>query len=143
VLGRKTVERRCGSRLASRCPSCSALYAAEARALIRAGLMDPETGLPLPATSVTLTAPGANVFGQAGDTVVPGDLTLATALDQHRRDERHSPRPPGLRCERCPETAVHDVLNSDTPSDTDLSPHGLCLAHLGFDFAAVVVVDEP
>ena len=64
VLGRKTVERRCGSRLASQCPSCSALYAADARALIRAGLTEPGTGRPLSATFVTLTAPGANVFGQ-------------------------------------------------------------------------------
>jgi hypothetical protein len=64
VLDRKTVERRCGSRLASQCPSCSALYAADARALIRAGLTEPGTGRPLAATFVTLTAPGANVFGQ-------------------------------------------------------------------------------
>jgi hypothetical protein len=64
VLRRKAVERRCGSRLASQCPSCSALYAADARALIRAGLTEPGTGQPLPATFVTLTAPGANVFGQ-------------------------------------------------------------------------------
>lgn len=64
VLGRRSVERRCGSRLASRCPSCSALYAADDRALIRAGLTDAETGRPLPATFVTLTAPGARVFGQ-------------------------------------------------------------------------------
>ena len=51
--------------------------------------------------------------------VLPGDLALGPALDQHRRDDqlRHPHRPPLVsRCERCPETAVNDVLNSDTTS---------------------------
>lgn len=63
VLSQRSVEKRCGTRLASRCPSCSDLYAGDARALIRSGLTDPETGAAGPLTFITLTAPGADVFG--------------------------------------------------------------------------------
>ncbi len=63
VLAQQVVERRCGTRLASVCPSCSALYAGDARALIRSGLTDPMTGERVELTFVTLTAPGADVFG--------------------------------------------------------------------------------
>lgn len=57
------VERRCGSRLATKCPSCSALYVGDAKAVIRSGLFD-EEGTVKQATLVTLTAPGAGRFGQ-------------------------------------------------------------------------------
>lgn len=55
--------RRCQSRIESKCPSCSNLYRGDAFALIRAGLMD-GTNKPRPVTMITLTAPGADVFGQ-------------------------------------------------------------------------------
>jgi hypothetical protein len=56
--------------------------------------------------------------------IVPGDLTLGSALDQYRHDNqpRHTHHSPlALRCERCPETGVNDVLNSDTPGGTNKS----------------------
>ena len=56
------VERRCGSRLASRCASCSALYVGDAKAVIRSGLVR-EDGQVKQTTLVTLTAPGASTFG--------------------------------------------------------------------------------
>lgn len=64
MLDHRPVSRRCGTRLASSCSSCSALYAGDARALIRGGLVDEQTGRALDATFITLTAPGADVFGQ-------------------------------------------------------------------------------
>lgn len=55
--------RRCQSRLESKCPSCSKLYRGDAWAVIRGGLMD-AANKPKPMTMITLTAPGADVFGQ-------------------------------------------------------------------------------
>jgi len=55
--------RRCQSRIEAKCPSCSKLYRGDAFAVIRAGLMD-ATNKPRPMTMITLTAPGADVFGQ-------------------------------------------------------------------------------
>lgn len=55
--------RRCQSRIETKCPSCSKLYRGDAFAVIRAGLMD-ATNKPRPVTMITLTAPGADVFGQ-------------------------------------------------------------------------------
>lgn len=59
VVREDTVRRRCGTRLASECPSCSELYRGDALAVLRSGLTDAK-GL---YTFVTLTAPGAGVFG--------------------------------------------------------------------------------
>lgn len=56
------VQRRCGSRLAGRCASCSALYVGDAKAVIRSGLVG-ENGEVKETTLVTLTAPGAATFG--------------------------------------------------------------------------------
>jgi hypothetical protein len=53
----------------------------------------------------------------AGHAVLACDLALAASLDQDGCDHqlRHPHRSPlGSGCERCPETAVNDVLNSDT-----------------------------
>ncbi len=55
--------RRCQNRIASKCPSCSSLYRGDAIAVFRAGLMN-EANKPRPFTLITLTAPGAEVFGQ-------------------------------------------------------------------------------
>lgn len=55
--------RRCQSRIEAKCPSCAKLYRSDAFAIIRAGLMD-ATNKPRPVTMITLTAPGADVFGQ-------------------------------------------------------------------------------
>ena len=59
----REVLRRCGSRRSAECASCSALYKGDAFAVIRSELQD-EGGNVRTATWVTLTAPGANVFGQ-------------------------------------------------------------------------------
>lgn len=60
----------------------------------------------------------------AGHPVLARDRALGPALDQDRGDHqlRHPHRSPlRSRCERCPETPVNDVLNSDTtPSASDL-----------------------
>jgi hypothetical protein len=54
--------KRCGSRRQSDCPSCSALFQGDAAAVLRSGLFDAD-GKAKAATWVTLTAPGADVFG--------------------------------------------------------------------------------
>lgn len=54
----RDMQRRCGTRLASSCESCSALYAGDARAVISSGVAEDEVY-----TWITLTAPGADVFG--------------------------------------------------------------------------------
>lgn len=54
--------KRCGNRRESHCPSCAALYRGDAIAIIRSGLYGAD-GRQRPATWVTLTAPGAAVFG--------------------------------------------------------------------------------
>ena len=56
--------KRCGTRIADRCPSCSALYRGDAFQVIRSGLFDRVTNLPKLVTMITLTAPGADVFGK-------------------------------------------------------------------------------
>jgi hypothetical protein len=53
----------------------------------------------------------------AGEPVGSGDLGLRAALHQdrgHHQLRRRHRSPLDVRCERCPETAVNDVLNSDT-----------------------------
>jgi len=62
-ISHREILRRCQSRLEAKCPSCSKLYRGDASAIIRAGLMD-ATNKPRPFTMITLTAPGADVFGQ-------------------------------------------------------------------------------
>jgi hypothetical protein len=62
----------------------------------------------------------------AGHPVGAGDLALGPAFDQHRGDHqlRHPHRSPlRLGCERCPATAVNDVLNSDTAVGTQVRTH--------------------
>lgn len=54
----REVLRRCGTRLASKCESCSELYAGDARGVINSGIVGGEAF-----TWLTLTAPGADVFG--------------------------------------------------------------------------------
>jgi hypothetical protein len=55
------VLKACGSRRETRCPSCAALYRADARHLVRAGLIGgkgvPEEVIHRPAVLLTLTAP--------------------------------------------------------------------------------------
>lgn len=97
VAGRTTLEVRCQSRLTKECPSCAALYAGDARAVLRDGLLDAD-GQPIPTTLVTLTASGRKVFGdvhqlmttrrgkrsrtcRCGRTHLKGDLRLGTPLD--------------------------------------------------------------
>ena len=57
-------QKRCGTRIESKCASCSALYRGDAFQVIRSGLIDPQTKLPKLVTMVTLTAPGADRFGK-------------------------------------------------------------------------------
>ena len=56
--------KRCGTRIKSRCPSCSALYKGDAFRIIRSGIIDATTNLPKLVTMVTLTAPGSDKFGK-------------------------------------------------------------------------------
>ncbi|NBO54172.1 MAG: hypothetical protein EBU84_06180 [Actinobacteria bacterium] len=56
-------DKRCGSRINDRCPSCSALYRGDAFQVIRSGIIDSSTKLPKLLTMITLTAPGAERFG--------------------------------------------------------------------------------
>ena len=56
--------KRCGTRIESRCPSCSALYKGDAFQVIRSGIIDATTNLPKLVTMVTLTAPGSERFGK-------------------------------------------------------------------------------
>ena len=56
--------KRCGTRIESRCPSCSALYKGDAFQVIRSGIIDATTNLPKLVTMVTLTAPGSDRFGK-------------------------------------------------------------------------------
>jgi len=87
--------KRCGNRRESQCPSCSALYKGDAVAIIRSGLYD-ANGKQRPATWVTLTAPGAAVFGathslrrkdghirrcQCGTHHRDGDAAIGTPID--------------------------------------------------------------
>jgi hypothetical protein len=86
----------------------------------RAAVWPPRAGLQ-PGVALGQVAPDELDHPPSGDAVVPGDLALAPALDQHRGD--HQLRHPHRTlldsgCERCPATGVHDVLNSDTASDT-------------------------
>lgn len=55
---RRSLLRRCGTRLASRCEGCSELYAGDAREVISSGTIGSGAF-----TWLTLTAPGADVFG--------------------------------------------------------------------------------
>jgi hypothetical protein len=55
------------------------------------------------------------------DPVLAGNLTFTTSFDQHGHDHqlRHSHRSTlVVGCERCLETGVNDLLNSDTLSST-------------------------
>ena len=87
--------KRCGNRRESQCPSCAALYRGDAIAIIRSGLYGTD-GKQRPATWVTLTAPGAAVFGathsqrrqdgrirpcKCGAHHLDGDTAIGTPLD--------------------------------------------------------------
>jgi hypothetical protein len=54
---RRVVDGRCGTRLASKCPGCSELYVGDARRMVGSGTDAPALSW------MTLTAPGAGVFG--------------------------------------------------------------------------------
>jgi hypothetical protein len=52
----------CGTRLAEKCESCSQVYSRDAMAVMRSGLVD-GNGKQVLVTFITVTAPGADVFG--------------------------------------------------------------------------------
>lgn len=56
--------KRCGTRIEAKCSSCASLYRGDALQVIRHGLIDQATNLPKLFTMLTLTAPGAEVFGK-------------------------------------------------------------------------------
>src|ERR1700757_3073213 len=65
------------------------------------------------------------------DPILARNRTLRSPFDQHGRDHqlRHSHRSTlVVGCKRCPETAVNDVVNSDTPSDTRITARCAALA---------------
>lgn len=74
--------KRCGTRIESKCPSCSALYRGDAFSVIRSGLIDRTTKLPKLVTMVTFTAPGSDVFGK----------THSRRLTKHNKVQRCSCR---------------------------------------------------
>ena len=92
---RRELLRRCGTRLASKCESCSELYAGDVREVINSGTTDGGSF-----TWITLTAPGADVFGavHSGPTKRgrrrcacgryhrPDDVRLGTPVDPDRYD---------------------------------------------------------
>jgi hypothetical protein len=61
-MGSQVFEKACGTRLAERCAHCAAIYRRDAIEIIRSGLKT-EGGDQVPFTFLTLTAPGADVFG--------------------------------------------------------------------------------
>lgn len=86
---------RCGTRVASSCPSCAALYQGDASAILREGLMDATDEQTL--VLLTLTAPG---FGEthwvAPEAPQRGSRAHSTWLRRHGRrkcrcGQRHSP----------------------------------------------------
>jgi hypothetical protein len=62
VAGPSAIYMPCGTRRASRCPACAKVYNGDAFQLLRLGLLQRHTNGALP-LFVTLTAPGAKVFG--------------------------------------------------------------------------------
>lgn len=82
--------KRCGTRIADRCPSCSALYRGDAFQVIRGGLFDPMTNLPRVVTMVTLTAPGADVFGKTHSRRLDknGKVRRCVCLKHHAENDR-------------------------------------------------------
>lgn len=97
-LSDRLFHKRCGSRRKSECETCSKLFRDDAIAIIRSGLRD-ENGKQRIATWVTLTAPGADVFGKVhsqrlqsgrarkctcGETHQDGDPRIGTPVDPER-----------------------------------------------------------
>ena len=56
-------DKACGTRLEADCPHCSAIYRRDALSILQAGVNDAD-GKERPVTFLTLTAPGAEVFGK-------------------------------------------------------------------------------
>ncbi len=97
----RSLLRRCGTRLASRCESCSELYAGDAREVISSGTTKGDAF-----TWLTLTAPGADVFGAVhggptkrarrrcacGRYHRPDDALLGTPVDPNTYDYDASAR---------------------------------------------------
>jgi hypothetical protein len=79
---------RCGTRIASQCPSCAALYRGDASAILREGLMDAAEGDVL--ILLTLTAPG---FGATHWVAPEAPSRQSRAHDSwHRRFARRTCR---------------------------------------------------
>jgi hypothetical protein len=111
--------KRCGSRLASRCPACAWTYQQDAYHLLRAGLTGDQTkGTPAtvaghPRLFVTLTAPSFGAVHGRDKTKTgqvkpchPRDGTAATCphgrrLDCRARHDEHDPRIGEPLCARC------------------------------------------
>jgi len=82
-------DKRCGSRIHDRCPSCSALYRGDAFQVIRSGIIDPSTKLPKLLTMITLTAPGADRFGHvhSRNSTKAGKLMRCKCRAYHSADD--------------------------------------------------------
>jgi hypothetical protein len=99
-VGSRVFEKDCGTRLASRCAHCAEVYRRDAIEIIRAGLRT-DDNRQIPFTFLTLTAPGADVFGaihqrtvrhrrkggefvqrcRCGDYHAEGDAAIGTPID--------------------------------------------------------------
>jgi hypothetical protein len=62
-------QKDCGTRLADRCPYCSEIFRRDAFSVIRSGLKD-KSGQQVSLSFLTLTAPGAEVFGAIHQRIV-------------------------------------------------------------------------
>lgn len=99
-------QKRCGSRRESDCPSCSELFRGDAIAVIRSGLYGPD-GRQRLATWVTLTAPGADVFG-----ATHSQRRQDGRIRPCRCGVRHSDGDPTIGTPLNPETYRYDLAAS-------------------------------
>ena len=83
-------DKRCGSRIHDRCPSCSALYRGDAFQVIRSRIIDSSTKLPKLLTMITLTAPGADRFGHihSRNATKAGKLMRCKCRLYHEKDDQ-------------------------------------------------------
>lgn len=99
----------CGTRRATRCPACAAMYRGDAKTLLRAGLhpdRDDETALS-PLVFMTLTAPSFGAVHRATDPPRPCRPTAIPPVCRHLRSQTcgqvHLPGQPPVGGAICPD----------------------------------------
>lgn len=103
---------RCGDRRASRCPSCSRMYAGDAWHLIRAGILGDDKGVPAsvrehPMVFVTVTAPSFGAVHAVSENGRRCHTRAAPGLCEHGRllrcTETHCDDDPVVGTPLCPD----------------------------------------